>query len=132
MSTASYRCHRKLRPNTKGNIISDELTRTLGTYAVGGGILGAEDAAAGLYSSPPTGVDGHGPSDATPPVLHRGAMPEITAGSTRHGGSLHHVGRGLLPDKKHAFLSYQWDVQADVSEIKAQLVSKGIKCTLFA
>lgn len=35
----------------------------------------------------------------------------------------------LLPDGKHAFLSYQWDVQEQVKEIKGMLNEKQIKCT---
>ena len=35
----------------------------------------------------------------------------------------------LLPNGKHAFLSYQWDVQEQVKEIKGMLNEKQIKCT---
>ena len=35
----------------------------------------------------------------------------------------------LLPDGKHAFLSYQWDVQEQVKEIKGMLNERQIKCT---
>lgn len=34
----------------------------------------------------------------------------------------------LLPDSKHAFLSYQWDVQENVKEIKGLLNERGVKC----
>ena len=36
--------------------------------------------------------------------------------------------RPLLPDGKHAFLSYQWDVQDQVKVIKAKLNNRYIKC----
>ena len=35
----------------------------------------------------------------------------------------------LLPGGKHAFLSYQWDVQEQVKAIKGMLNEKQIKCT---
>ena len=35
----------------------------------------------------------------------------------------------LLPNGKHAFLSYQWDVQEQVKEIKGMLNERQIKCT---
>ena len=38
--------------------------------------------------------------------------------------------KGLLPDGKHAFLSYQWDVQEQVKEIKRMLTDRQIKCTM--
>ena len=34
----------------------------------------------------------------------------------------------LLPGGKHAFLSYQWDVQENVKEIKGLLNERGVKC----
>jgi hypothetical protein len=34
----------------------------------------------------------------------------------------------LLPDGKHVFLSYQWDVQAQVVQIKALLNERNVKC----
>jgi hypothetical protein len=34
----------------------------------------------------------------------------------------------LLPEGKHAFLSYQWDVQAQVVQIKALLNERNVKC----
>jgi hypothetical protein len=34
----------------------------------------------------------------------------------------------LLPDGKHAFLSYQWDVQAQVVQIKELLNERNVKC----
>jgi hypothetical protein len=36
--------------------------------------------------------------------------------------------RPLLPDGKHAFLSYQWDVQEQISEIKELLNERNVKC----
>ena len=36
--------------------------------------------------------------------------------------------RPLLPEGKHAFLSYQWDVQREVKEIKELLNERRIKC----
>ena len=36
--------------------------------------------------------------------------------------------RRLLPEGKHVFLSYQWDVQAQVKDIKGQLNEKNLKC----
>jgi hypothetical protein len=36
--------------------------------------------------------------------------------------------QSLLPDGKHAFLSYQWDVQDQVKEIKALLNERNMKC----
>ena len=36
--------------------------------------------------------------------------------------------RPLLPDGKHAFLSYQWDVQENVKDIKRLLNERNIKC----
>jgi hypothetical protein len=34
----------------------------------------------------------------------------------------------LLPDGKHAFLSYQWDVQGQVVQIKELLNERNVKC----
>merc|ERR1719272_1902147 len=36
--------------------------------------------------------------------------------------------KSLLPDGKHAFLSYQWDVQEQVKEIKEILNERNVKC----
>jgi hypothetical protein len=36
--------------------------------------------------------------------------------------------RSVLPPQRHAFLSYQWDVQEAVVQIKDKLSLKGIKC----
>jgi hypothetical protein len=36
--------------------------------------------------------------------------------------------RPLLPDGKHAFLSYQWDVQEQVKDIKGLLNERNVKC----
>jgi hypothetical protein len=36
--------------------------------------------------------------------------------------------RMVLPDGKHAFLSYQWDVQAQVVQIKGLLNERNVKC----
>jgi hypothetical protein len=33
-----------------------------------------------------------------------------------------------VPDGKHAFLSYQWDVQAQVVQIKELLNERNVKC----
>jgi hypothetical protein len=38
------------------------------------------------------------------------------------------VTKPLLPDGKHAFLSYQWDVQAQVVQIKELLTERNVKC----
>jgi hypothetical protein len=38
------------------------------------------------------------------------------------------VTSALLPDGKHAFLSYQWDVQVQVVQIKALLNERNVKC----
>merc|ERR1719272_2517835 len=36
--------------------------------------------------------------------------------------------KSLLPDGKHAFLSYQWDVQEQVKAIKTLLNERNVKC----
>lgn len=73
------------------------------------------------------------------------ATPQSTATTLQHGAARDHqntsVSRGtislpaepktkrpLLPDGKHAFLSYQWDVQEQVKEIKGLLNERQIKC----
>ena len=39
------------------------------------------------------------------------------------------MAKPLLPGGKHAFLSYQWDVQAHVIQIKELLNQRNVKCT---
>jgi hypothetical protein len=59
------------------------------------------------------------PASALAPASALPTKPLLPAASTTPS---------LLPDGKHAFLSYQWDVQAQVVQIKGLLNERNVKC----
>ena len=80
----------------------------------------------GDRSSNNAGLQAHAPSNAASSVPPRPAVGTIrTAPPTSLQGE-HRV--SVLPNGKHAFLSYQWDVQEQVKTIKGLLNDRNVKC----
>jgi len=80
-------------------------------------------------------ADGNDVGDTAASVVSASTQPPPTQGgsvspASRPNPVLPAVTRTapLLPDGKHAFLSYQWDVQAQVVQIKALLNERSVKC----
>ena len=84
-----------------------------------------------------TPADGDSVGEAAVSVVSASTQPPSTLGGS---GTVSPVSRTkpvlptvpttppLLPNGKHAFLSYQWDVQAQVVQIKELLNERNVKC----
>lgn len=85
--------------------------------AATGDVLLSHDSAARTASN---SAKGRQPAAASPSPLPDAVVQDLPIEPT--------LSRALLPHKKHAFLSYQWDVQQQVTEIKMLLTHRNVKC----